>query len=146
MSVTTPIFRFDVAGAEADVAGAEADTAGVDAAGVDAAGDDGLGVAPPPQAATMMATAPNSVRPSERLCMCPPQASRLRMAVLSSGPSRASKERSPRRATFGAHRIDVGSVGQVQLAVATGSVTQTTGCAPWTKHRWRTGSVHTARA
>src|SRR5262245_47237943 len=76
MSVTTPIFRFDVAGADAGAdAGAEASTdAGADAgaAGVVA---DGVGVAPPEQAATRMASPPNRLRP-ERLCMCPPPGSR----------------------------------------------------------------------
>src|SRR5215212_4410440 len=45
----------------------------VDGAATDA---DGLCVAPGPQAATTMARAPNSVRPRERLRMCPPPTSR----------------------------------------------------------------------
>src|SRR4029079_1975873 len=94
MSVTTPIFRADVPAADGDAppdgdsAGAEAEVVGCDGVVADCAG---VGVAPPPQAATMMATAPNSVRPSERLCMCPPPASRLRVAELRKGPSRSRR-------------------------------------------------------
>ena len=71
MSVTTPIFRFDVAaceaGAEGDVAADSDAAAGCEAGGgCDAA--DGAGVAAVEHAATMMARLPNSDRPSER-CM-----------------------------------------------------------------------------
>src|SRR3954449_7115942 len=77
MSVTTPIFRSDVAACEAGADGvvdASVDGAAVEGAGAcEAAG--GVGVAAVPHAATMMARLPNSDRPSERLCMCPPPAS-----------------------------------------------------------------------
>src|SRR6476661_4161585 len=71
-SVTTPILR-----AAADDDGAS--EAAVDA-GADAAVDGGAaeGDVPPPllQAAKRMAKLLNSVRPMERLCMCPPPTSR----------------------------------------------------------------------
>src|SRR5215212_3956734 len=56
-SVTNPIFRADAAA-------------------------DPAGVPPPPHAATMMARPLNSVRPSERLCMCPPPGSRAVRPVI----------------------------------------------------------------
>src|SRR2546423_901477 len=105
MSVTTPIFRLAWATAEAD--GASDCDAGADGeAACDAGADgeaavDGLAVAPPPHAATMMARPPNSDRPSERLCMCPPPASRSvrpRVRVVRHG----LEERSLRGATIGA--------------------------------------------
>jgi hypothetical protein len=78
MSVTTPIFMSGAwatdGAADADAA-ADSDAAGCDAAGgseADGADADGLGVAPPPHAATRMARPANTVRPRERCRMCPP--------------------------------------------------------------------------
>src|SRR5689334_15929619 len=112
MSVTTPIFRFEVAGADAGAdAGAEAsDEAGADA-GAEAAGveADGLGVVPPEQAATRMASPPNRLRP-ERLCMCPPPGSR---AVRPRAPWSVTVSMNVRSAERpSAHRSDGGPAGQ----------------------------------
>ena len=73
MSVTTPILRSEWAPeAAADGSVEAALAAGADAGGAAEAAD---GLVPPPvlQAATRMASPLNSVRPMERLRMCPPQ-------------------------------------------------------------------------
>src|SRR5215212_2040467 len=106
MSVTTPIFRSEVPAADADAPApaddeAEASVDG-DVAGVDAVADcDGLGDVPPPQAATTMARPPNRVRPSERLCMCPPPGSRA-VRPIPTMVRDGLEECSPRGATIGA--------------------------------------------
>src|SRR5690349_7958442 len=73
-SVTTPTLS-GVNEAAAWDAGADAGAeAGADTGGCDAGADaDGLGVAPGPQAETMMARPANRVRPRERCRMCPPR-------------------------------------------------------------------------
>src|SRR4051812_22282116 len=118
MSVTTPIFRFAWAAADADAdaeAASDGDAAADgDVAGADGAAADGLGLAPPPHAATMMARPPNSDRPSERLCMCPPPASRSARPRLVGWSVVVSRNvRSAERPS--AHPSDGGSAGQVRL-------------------------------
>ena len=80
MSVTTPIFRFGACATDgAADAGADASAeAAVDGAATDGAGAcdaDGEGVAPLVHAESRMAALPNSVRPRERVRMCPPRSS-----------------------------------------------------------------------
>jgi len=81
-SVTTPIFSGLNEPAACDAgadAGAEAGPdAGCDAGACDAA--EGLGVAPPPQAETMMARLANAVRPRERCRIDPPRNIEIRHA------------------------------------------------------------------
>src|SRR6478735_1146180 len=113
MSVTTPIFRFGACATDgATDAGAEAD-ASVDGAG--ACDADGEGVAPLVHAESRMAALPNSVRPRERVRMCPPRSSSARLAASHGtllGPGRSRRSVRP---AGGDHRRIVarwGSAGQ----------------------------------
>src|SRR5712671_3397694 len=102
MSVTTPIFKVDVAACDDGADGVvEPPVDGaVDGAGACEAAD-GAGVAAVPHAATMMARLPNSDRPSERLCMCPPPASSAIRPAPCAWSVMVSKNRSLRGATLG---------------------------------------------
>src|SRR5688500_1332638 len=115
-SVTTPTLSAsnDAAGDSlaAGEPGASDSSAGLDGAAAEA---EGLGEPPPPQAATRMARPLNSVRPRERLRMCPPPTSRTRSrrpALLHVRSGRGLEERSPHGATIGAHRTDGRAAGQ----------------------------------
>src|SRR5262245_47715086 len=92
-SVTTPTFS----GAKEPAASDAGADAGAEA-GADA-GADGLGVAPPPQAATRMARPPNRDRPMERWRMCPPHKHRDRSSpagrALRGGPARSRRTFAP---------------------------------------------------
>src|SRR6478609_1322444 len=120
MSVTTPIFRFGACATDgATDAGAEASAdASVDGAATDGAGAcdaDGEGVAPLVHAESRMAALPNSVRPRERVRMCPPRSSSARLAASHRtllGPGRSRRSVRP---AGGDHRRIVtrwGSAGQ----------------------------------
>src|SRR5689334_10189010 len=82
MSVTTPIcmsgaWATDAAGDSDAAADASADADAAADAGADASTDgaaaDGVGLAPLEHAESRMAALPNSVRPRERVRMCPPR-------------------------------------------------------------------------
>src|SRR3954452_19436859 len=124
MSVTTPIFRLawvTEAAADGDAAAdgeappADADAAAVDAdadAGCEAVAVDALGLLPDVHAVAKMARTPSSVRPDERVRICPPRSSSaVRPGQRVAGSGSASKELAPR----GDHRRIVtmsGSAGQ----------------------------------
>src|SRR4029078_7194703 len=109
MSVTTPIFRSGAwatdgatdAGADASV---EASTDGAATDGAGACDADGVGGAPRGPAESRMATPVNSVRPRERVRMCPPRhrAPTGRSFHDHAWSGSVSKNRSPPRADIGA--------------------------------------------
>src|SRR5690348_15957634 len=101
MSVTTPILSCACgAGADGDAA-ADADAVAADAdadaaasdgdAACDAGAVDGLALAPDVHAVARMARTPSSVRPDERVRMCPPRSSTAVRPAGAAGPGSASK-------------------------------------------------------
>src|SRR4029079_7973874 len=125
-SVTTPTLSGVIEAAAWD-AGADAGAeAGADAGGCDAGADaDGLGVAPGPQAETMMARPAKRVRPRERCRMCPPRSIEIVVVGRASGCAmvrRSLEERPPRRATIGAHPTDGRTAGQVRFPLVRAAV------------------------
>src|SRR5438045_7299679 len=147
MSVTTPILRLACATADADAASeAEAAADGevaAEGAVEGGAAVDGVGVAPLVQAPTMMARPPNSDRPSERLCMCPPPGSRSARPRTSDGPTRSRSTFAPRSD----HRRILTTVGRPgkygRESRAHGPNTPHRGDASGGKDRLRREPVHT---